>query len=52
MGRIFQSYGSADALKTTDFAQHMQQVGERMAEKVAAEQAAESEREAANSGPK
>ena len=37
MGRIFQSYGSADALKTTDFTAHMQQVGERMAQKVAEE---------------
>ena len=35
MGRIFQSYGSADALKSVDFSQHMQQVGERMAGKVA-----------------
>ena len=31
------SYGSADALKTTDFTAHMQQVGERMAQKVAEE---------------
>jgi len=37
MGRVFQAYGSADALKSTDFAQHMQQVGARMAEKVAEE---------------
>ena len=35
MGKIFQAYGAPDALKTTDFAQHMQQVGERMAGKVA-----------------
>ena len=35
MGKVFQAYGSADALKTIDFAQHMQQVGERMAEKAA-----------------
>ena len=37
MGRVFQAYGSADALKTTDFSQHMQQVGERMAAKVSEE---------------
>ena len=41
MGRIFQTYGSADALKTTDFAQHMQQVGEKMAEKAAEAKEAE-----------
>lgn len=35
MGRVFCAYGSADALKTTDFQAHMQQVGERMAEKAA-----------------
>ena len=46
MGRIFQSYGSADAIKTIDFAQHMQQVGERMAEKVAEQ----NDREAAGQG--
>ena len=44
MGRVFQSYGSSDAIKSTDFAQHMQQVGERMAEKVAEQ----NEREATN----
>ena len=35
MGRVFQSYGSADAIKSTNFAEHMQQVGERMAQSVA-----------------
>ena len=37
MGRVFQSYGSSDALKTTDFSAHMQEVGQRMAQKVAEE---------------
>jgi hypothetical protein len=35
MGRVFQSYGSSDALKTMDFKQHMQDAGVRMAEKMA-----------------
>ena len=45
MGRVFQSYGSADALKTTDFAQHMQQTGERMAEKMQEERDKEDAKE-------
>ncbi len=27
MGRVFQSYGSADAIRSTDFAKHVAQVG-------------------------
>jgi hypothetical protein len=45
MGRVFQSYGSADALKQTDFAQHMQQTGERMAEKLQEERDKEDRKE-------
>ena len=37
MGRVFQSYGSSDALQKMDFAQHVQQVGENMAQKMADE---------------
>ena len=29
MGRVFQLYGSSDALKSIDFAKHVQSVGER-----------------------
>ena len=38
LGRVFQSYGSADALKATDFAQHMQQVGEKIVADMAEQQ--------------
>jgi len=41
LGRVFQGYGSADALKSINFASHMQQAGERYAERVAAQSTAE-----------
>ena len=34
LGKVFQRYGSSDALKTTDFKQHMESTGVAMAEKI------------------
>jgi len=38
MGRVFQSYGSPDALKTVDFAKHVESVGQKVQEEMVAEQ--------------
>ena len=44
--KVPEGLGSADALRTIDFAQHMNQVGERMAEKVMAERDKEDAKQA------
>ena len=34
LGRVFQMYGSADALKTIDFAKHVESVGQKVAQEM------------------